>query len=88
MASRKDIKRHINELLGDVIEEHYNAFLNNEGKTEAETEAMVDKCVDLADELISKVNSTKKLKNRAEVKKSFAEIKEKLGSSVLAFIEQ
>ena len=41
--------------------------------------------VDLADELIAKVNSTYKLKSRAEVKKHFADIKNKLGDSVSSF---
>ncbi|MGZ4033583.1 MAG: hypothetical protein ACXVPU_00250 [Bacteroidia bacterium] len=88
MASRRIVKNNINGLLGDVIEEYYNALLNDKNVNEEKVEALVDECVDLADELIAKVNSTYKLKTRAEVKKHFAAIKEKLGDSVISFIEK
>ncbi len=88
MANRRTIKKNINHLIGDVIEEYYNALLNGDGKNEKQIESEVDKCVDLADELIAKVNSSKKLKTRAEVKKMFAELKDKLGDNVLASIEK
>ena len=74
--------------MGDVIEEHYNALINNKGENEKQIEALVDECADLADELIAKVNSAKKLKSRAEVKKQFSEIKEKLGDNLAGFIEK
>lgn len=87
MANRRDLKRDINHIIGDVIEEYYSALLNGDSKaTEAQIEKLVDDCVDLADELISKVNSTKKLKTRAEVKKHFSQIKEKLGEDVIKFL--
>ena len=89
MANRRDIKRNINHLMGDVIEEYYNAFLNGDSKlSEDKIEALVDYCVDVADDLIAKVNSTKKLKTRAEVKKHYSQIKEKLGESVIKFLEK
>jgi TPP-dependent pyruvate/acetoin dehydrogenase alpha subunit len=88
MASRRIVKKNINTLIGDVIEEYYNSLLNDEVKSEEQVEKMVDECVDLADELIAKVNSAKKLKSRAEVKKLFAEVKDKLGDNVLGYIEK
>jgi len=88
MANRRELKRNINHLLGDVIEECYNSLLSNEGKNEKEVEAIVDEAVDLADDLIAKVNSAKKLKNRSEVKKQFSDLKEKLGDNVIAFVEK
>jgi hypothetical protein len=88
MSNRRELKRNINGLLGDVIEECYESLLNNEGKNEKEVEAIVDQAVDLADELISKANAAKKLKSRAEIKKHFGEIKEQLGDSVIGFIEK
>jgi hypothetical protein len=88
MANRREIKRNINQLLGDVIEEYYSTLLENDNKNEAQIEKLVDDCVDLADELIAKVNSSYKLKTRAETKKHFAAIKEKLGDSILAFTDK
>jgi hypothetical protein len=87
MANRRDAKRNINHLMGDVIEEYYNAFLSGDSRLdEAQIEALVDDCVDLADDLISKVNSTKKFKTRAEVKKHYSQINEKLGEGVIKFL--
>jgi TPP-dependent pyruvate/acetoin dehydrogenase alpha subunit len=88
MANRRQLKKQINGLLGDVIEEHYNALLNNNGKNEERIEALVDECADLADELIAKVNGSKKIKSRTEIKKQFSEIKEKLGDNLNSFIEK
>ncbi len=88
MASRRIVKKNINGLIGDVIEEYYNSLLNSEVNSEEKVEALVDECVDLADELIAKVNSAKKLKTRAEVKKLFAEVKDKLGDNVIGYIEK
>ena len=88
MASRRQVKKNINGLLGDVIEEYYNSLLNGEVKDEAKVEALVDECVEIADELIAKVNNAKKLKSRAEVKKLFSEVKQKLGDDVLGFIKK
>jgi hypothetical protein len=88
MANRRGLKKDINSLLGDVIEECYDSLLSNEGKNEKEVEAIVDDAVDLADDLLAKVNSAKKLKSRAETKKHFSEIKEELGDKVIGFIEK
>jgi hypothetical protein len=88
MSNRRELKRNINGLLGDVIEECYESLLNNEGKNEKEVEALVDEAVDLADKLISKANAAKKLKSGSEIKKHFAEIKEELGDKVIGFVEK
>jgi hypothetical protein len=88
MSNRRELKRNINGLLGDVIEECYDSLYDNEGKNEEEVEAIVDHAVDLADDLIAKVNGAKKLKSRAEVKKHFSDIKEQLGDQVIVFIEK
>ena len=88
MASRRELKKNILNLIGDVIEEYYNALLEGDKKNAEKIEKLIDECVDLADELIAKVNSSYKLKTRAETKKHFASIKEKLGDSVLSFTEK
>jgi hypothetical protein len=87
MANRRQVKQNINHLIGDVIEEYYNALLDGDGKNEEKIEKLVDECVELADELIARVNATRKLKTRGEIKKHYSEIKEKLGDSVLASLD-
>ena len=69
MASRRLVKKNINGLLGDVIEEYYNALLNGDVKDEAKVEALVDECADIADELIAKVNKRQKIKIKSGSKK-------------------
>jgi hypothetical protein len=88
MSNRRELKRNINGLLGDVIEECYESLLNNEGKNEQAVEAIVDEAVDLADDLITRTNAAKKLKSRKDVKKHFSDIKEELGDKVIGFIEK
>lgn len=88
MANRRQVKKNINGLLGDVIEEYYNELINNGGKHEDKIEAVVDECADLANELIAKINNAKKLKSRAEVKKLFAEVKKTLGEKVIGYIKK
>jgi|GEM_PF-7049679 len=86
--NRRELKRNINGLLGDVIEECYESLLNNEGKNEEAVEAIVDEAVDTADDLISRANAAKKLKPGKEMKKHFSDIKEELGEKVIGFIEK
>ena len=86
--NRRELKRNINGLLGDVIEECYNALLSDEGKNEAEVEAIVDDAADLANDLLSRAHAASKLDSRAEKKKQFADIKEELGDKVIGFIEK
>lgn len=88
MANRRQLKKKINGLLGDVIEEYYNVLINNKGENEAKIEALVDECADLANELVAKINNAKTLKSRAEVKKLFSEVKEKLGNDLVKFVEK
>ncbi|MCW3102964.1 MAG: hypothetical protein JWO09_1404 [Bacteroidetes bacterium] len=85
--NRRELKRNINGLLGDVIEECYESLLNNEGKNEEAVEAIVDEAVDAADDLIARANAAKKLKPK-EMKKHFSDIKEELGDKVIGFIEK
>lgn len=88
MANRRDLKRNINGLLGDVIEECYNALLNDDSLDEAKVEAIVDEAADLANDLVARTNAAKKLASSAERKKHFSDIKEELSDKVIGFIEQ
>ena len=88
MANRRKLKKSINALLGDVIEECYDSLLSNEGKNEQDVDVIIDEAVDLADDVIAKVNSAKKLKTRSEIKKHFSELKEQFGDKTIGFIEK
>ncbi|MFN4233549.1 MAG: hypothetical protein ACK4IK_01955 [Bacteroidia bacterium] len=88
MANRRELKRNINGLLGDVIDECYISLLNNNGKNEKEIEQIVDEVVNLADDLIHRTNASKYIKNRSEIKKHFAAIKEELGEKVMTYVDK
>lgn len=88
MANRRELKRNINGLLGDVIDECYITLLNNKGKNEKEIEQIIDDVVDLANDLIHRTNASKYIKNKSEMKKHFAAIKEELGEKVMAYVDK
>ena len=88
MANRRQIKKDINELLADVIDECYESLYRNKGQNEKEVESIIDEVVEVADVLIVKINAAQKLKTRAEVKKCYAEVKEELSENTINFIEK
>lgn len=88
MASRQDIKKDINSVLGGVIEECYSEMLNNPGVNEDKINTIIDDAVDLADDLIEKVNASKKLKGAKEIKPHFQKISTQLEDKAISYIEQ
>lgn len=88
MANRRTIKKDINYLLGDVIEECYSEMLNKPGRNEKEINAIIDQAVDLADDLMTRVNNLKNIKNRKDMKAHFNKISEDLKEKTMGFISK
>ena len=88
MPNRRDIKKDINSVLANVLEECYSEMLNNPDKNEDKINAIIDDAVDLADDLIARVNSAKKLKIGKEVKANFSTIIDELQDKAIGFIEK
>ena len=86
MANRRIIKKDINGLMGDVIEECYMELLSNPGKNEIEINAIIDEAVDLADNLIAKTNNLKNIKDRKAMKLHFQKISTELEEKAIGFI--
>ena len=86
MANRRSIKKDINFIIGDVIEECYSEILNNPGKKEKEINAIIDDAVDLADGLIARANKIGKDKKDKNVKADFAKITGELKEGTAGFI--
>lgn len=87
MANKRNIKKDINSVLGNVLEECYSEMLNNPGVKEKEINTIIDDAVDLADDLISRVNNAKTI----EVKKRkphFKKIADELEEKAIGFIEK
>ncbi|MCX6295259.1 MAG: hypothetical protein NTX97_04175 [Bacteroidetes bacterium] len=88
MPNRRDIKKDINSVLGDVLEECYSEMLNHPDKNDDKINAIIDEAVDLADDLIARVNSSKKLKSGKEMKTTFQAIADELQDKAISYIEK
>ncbi len=56
MANKRDLKKDINYVLGDIIEAVYVWELTNPSKETKKSEAVIDEAIGVFDELIVKVN--------------------------------
>ena len=56
MANKRDLKKHINYVLGDIIEAVYVWELANAEKPTKESDAIIDEAIVTFDTLITKVN--------------------------------
>ncbi len=63
MASIKNLKKDINYVLGDIIEECYVWELDNPNASTKKTEAIIDEAILIFDALLNKVHE-KKIENK------------------------
>ena len=56
MANKRDLKKDINYVLGDIIEAVYIWELTNPKKDTKESQAIIDEAIQVFDALIVKVN--------------------------------
>lgn len=56
MANKRDLKKDINYVFGDIIEAVYYWELENSEKSTKESEAIIDDAIASFDELIARVN--------------------------------
>lgn len=76
MASIRNLKKDINNVLGDIIEAVYVVEASNDKKDSKEGTAIIDSAIGTFDDLITKVND-KEVKNRKEhLKKVRKELEE------------
>ena len=68
MASIRNLKRDINNVLGDVIEAVYIVEASKGTEPTKEGSAIIDKAIDTFDTLIAKVNDTSVPNRRAHLK--------------------
>ncbi len=78
MASIKDLKKNINFVLSDVIEECYVSQLSGDDKNNAKIEKIIDEAIATFDDLIAKVNE----KNIENKNKHFKSVNADLESKV------
>lgn len=73
MASKRYLKKGLNDLVIDVVEECFSVQLYNDTKTEA-SDKLIQEAVDFQDEMLSKIN---KAKSKAEFKEIHTQIENK-----------
>ena len=77
MASIRDLKKDINYVLGDIIEEVYVWEMENTDKGTDKSEAIIDEAISTFDDLIAKV-SDRSIDNRSiHLKRVSNELEEK-----------
>ncbi|WP_372794938.1 hypothetical protein [Lutibacter sp.] len=76
MASIKNLKKDINYVLGDIIEECYTLELLNPKTDSKDTEAIIDEAILAFDSLVEKVNMKNVENKKAHFKNITLELEE------------
>ncbi len=84
MASIKNLKKDINYVLGDIIEECYAWELMNPNEDKKKSEAVIDEAIITFDALIDKIN-TKNIENK---KAHFKGLQAELMTSANSLLEK
>lgn len=71
MNSRRMLKKKINTVMNNIIEECYSMQIYSKGKKDAETNKIIDEAVDLFDDLLSRTNAARKIDDKGELRKHF-----------------
>ncbi len=87
MASVKNFKKEINNVLSDIIEECYVCQLNNDDKVSAKVEKIIDEAIAIFDELVVKLNQNG-VENKKKHFQSMRSELEKKGSGLLTKLEK
>lgn len=80
MASRKDLKRNLNNMIFDIVEECFTIQIMDESKT-ASAEAIIDDAANFQDAMLMKINS-------AKTKADFRPITEEIEKGAIDFINK
>lgn len=84
MSSVRDLKRNINNVLGDLIESAYLVQIARSEVKSEKVEAVVDEAITHFDTLIDKVNQ----KNIEDKKAHFAAVRKDLESVAIGLVEK
>ena len=88
MASKKQLKKDIHDVLINVIEECYYVMLESPGEHDAEMEKIIDEAVESMHDLIHRANWGDKLHDKKAAKKHYSSIRNDLADKNLAFADR
>lgn len=84
MASKKKLKRDLNNVMGDIIESAYIHQIANPKEVAAKSEEIVDEAITAFDELIVKINS----KDVEDKGKHLKEVNQEIETKAKSLIEK
>ncbi|MFC5046735.1 hypothetical protein ACFSTE_10050 [Aquimarina hainanensis] len=84
MANKRELKKNINDALGEIIYHVEEWERNNPGKNTEAGEAIIDEAIDVFDSLIPKVNA-RKIENPSA---HFKAVKGELETAAVSLIEK
>lgn len=84
MASKKKLKRDLNNVMGDIIESAYIHQIANPKEDAAKSEEIVDEAITAFDELIVKINS----KDIEDKGKHLKEVNQEIETKAKSLIEK
>ena len=84
MANKRDLKKDINNVMGDIIEAVYIWELTNPAKDTKESQSIIDDAITAFDELIVKVNQ----RDLKDAKAHFKAVNQELEAKGRALIER
>jgi hypothetical protein len=80
MASKRDLKKEVNNMVFDVVEECFSLQLYDESKREV-TDKFIEEAADYMEEILSKINT-------AKTKKDFAPLRAEIEKTGEAWVER
>lgn len=80
MSSKRILKRNLNHMVIDIVEECFAVQMFDETKAEA-SDKIIDEAASFQDSILTEIN-------KAKTKKDFAPIRTKIETSALEFIEK
>lgn len=80
MANKRVIKKQLNGMIIDVLDECFSIQLYNESKTEA-TEKLINEALNFADDVLTKIHESK-------TKKDFPAIRQMMEDKGVYFVEE
>lgn len=87
MTSRRMLKKKINTVVNNIIEECYSVQLYNKDK-HVETNKIIDETVAMLNDLLFRLNSVKSVADKQEQKKQYDAISADLEKSSLTLIKK
>jgi hypothetical protein len=78
MSSKRLLKKHLNNMIFDVVEECFTVQMFDESKT-GKADKLIEEAANFQDDILADING-------AKTKKDFSPIREKIDKTVIEFI--